>query len=311
MKPKNNQIIIYRTEDGEMKLEVKLENESVWLTQAQMAELFNCSVVNISLHLKSVFNEAELSKNSVIKEYLITALDGKNYMVKHYNLDAIISVGYRINSLRGTQFRIWATQKLREYIIKGFVMDDDRLASGRVSKGYFQEWEERIRKIRTSEANFYQKVRDIFATSVDYDSRTDYAKKFFAMIQNKFHYAITGFTAAEIVNDRIDSNKKNLGLTNWTGEIITRDQAEVAKNYLEEIELKRLNLLVDQFLSYAELQSVNERLMYMRDWVDELNGFLTFNKVKILNNAGTVSHENMEEKVRLELAKYNQKRLNS
>ena len=145
MKPKNNQIIIYRTEDGEMKLEVKLENESVWLTQAQMAELFNCSVVNISLHLKSVFNEAELSKNSVIKEYLITALDGKNYMVKHYNLDAIISVGYRINSLRGTQFRIWATQKLREYIIKGFVMDDDRLASGRVSKGYFQEWEERIR----------------------------------------------------------------------------------------------------------------------------------------------------------------------
>ena len=311
MKPKNNQIIIYRTEDGEMKLEVKLENESVWLTQAQMAELFNCSVVNISLHLKSVFNEAELSKNSVIKEYLITALDGKNYMVKHYNLDAIISVGYRINSLRGTQFRIWATQKLREYIIKGFVMDDDRLANGRVSKGYFQEWEERIRKIRTSEANFYQKVRDIFATSVDYDSRTDYAKKFFAMIQNKFHYAITGFTAAEIVNDRIDSNKKNLGLTNWTGEIITRDQAEVAKNYLEEIELKRLNLLVDQFLSYAELQSVNERLMYMRDWVDELNGFLTFNKVKILNNAGTVSYENMEEKVRLELAKYNQKRLNS
>jgi hypothetical protein len=305
----NNQIIIYSTPDGEMKLEVKLENETVWLSQKQMAELFNCNVVNISLHLKNVFNEAELSENSVIKEYLITAFDGKNYMVKHYNLDAIISVGYRINSLRGTQFRIWATQKLKEYIIKGFVLDDERLSDGRVAKTYFQELEERIRKIRSSEVNFYQKVRDIFATSVDYDSRTDYAKKFFAMVQNKFHYAITGLTASEIVNARIDSNKQNLGLTNWQGEIITREQAEIAKNYLGEIELKSLNLLVEQFLSYAERQVVKERLMYMKSWVDELNEFLIFNREKVLDNAGSVSHENMEEKVRLELAKYNQKRL--
>lgn len=188
-------------------------------------------------------------------------------------------------------------------------MDDERLADGRVKRSYFQEMEERIRKIRTSEANFYQKVKDIFATSVDYDSRTDYAKKFFAMVQNKFHYAITGLTASEIVNTRIDSSKYNLGLTNWQGEIITREQAEIAKNYLEELELKRLNLLVEQFLSYAELQTVKERLMYMKNWVDELNEFLIFNKEKILTNSGSVSHENMEEKVRLELAKYNRLRI--
>ena len=306
---KYGELVIYKSEDGLVKLEVKLENETVWLSQSQMAELFDCSVVNISLHLKNVFNEAELSENSVIKEYLITAFDGKNYMVKHYNLDAIISVGYRINSFRGTQFRIWATQKLREYIVKGFVLDDERLSDGRVARSYFQELEDRIRKIRTSEANFYQKVRDIFATSVDYDSRTDYAKKFFAMVQNKFHYAITGLTASEIINERIDSNKQNLGLTNWSGEIITREQAEVAKNYLEELELKKLNLLVEQFLSYAELQSVEEKLMYMRDWIKKLDEFIIFNEKKLLVDAGSISHRYMEEKVRLELAKYNQKKL--
>jgi len=309
MPEKNNQIIIYSTPDGEMKLEVKLENETVWLSQKQMAELFKCSLRNIGIHLQNVFNEAELSENSVMKDYFITASDNKKYTVKLYNLDAIISVGYRINSLRGTQFRIWATQKLREYIVKGFVLDDERLADGRVKRSYFQELEERIRKIRTSEANFYQKVKDIFATSVDYDPRTDYAKKFFAMVQNKFHYAITGLTASEIVANRIDSSKENLGLTNWSGEIITREQAEVAKNYLQELELRKLNLLVEQFLSYAELQSVEERLMYMKDWIKKLDDFIIFNEKKLLSNAGSVSHENMEEKVRLELAKYNQKKL--
>lgn len=238
-----------------------------------------------------------------------TAVDGKKYSVKLYNLDVIISVGYRVNSLRGTQFRIWATQKLREYIVKGFVLDDERLSDGRVAKSYFQELEERIRKIRTSETNFYQKVRDIFATSVDYDPRIDYAKKFFAIVQNKFHYAITGLTASEIVANRIDSNKQNLGLTNWAGEIITREQAEIAKNYLEELELKSLNLLVEQFLSYAERQSVKKRLMYMKNWVKRLDAFLIFNEEKVLNNSGSVSHENMEKKVRTELAKYNQKRV--
>jgi len=312
MYKKNNQIIIYSTEDGEMKLEVKLENETVWLSQKQMAELFNCSTDNISLHLKNVYFEGELNENLTTEESSVVQIEGNRKIlrsVKLYNLDAIISVGYRINSLRGTQFRIWATQKLREYIVKGFVFDDERLSDGRVKRSYFQELEERIRKIRTSEANFYQKVKDIFATSVDYDSRTDYAKKFFAMVQNKFHYAITGLTASEIVANRIDSNKENMGLTNWSGEIITREQAEVAKNYLEELELRRLNLLIEQFLSYAELQSVEERLMYMKDWINELNNFLTFNKKNILTNAGSVSRENIEEKVRLELAKYNQKKL--
>lgn len=312
MNEKNNQIIIYSTEDGEMKLEVKLENETVWLSQKQMAELFGCRPRNIGLHLQNVYSEAELSENQTTKDYFLVQKEGSKEVrrpIKHYNLDAIISVGYRVNSLRGTQFRIWATQKLREYIVKGFVLDDERLSDGRVAKTYFQELEERIRKIRTSETNFYQKVKDIFATSVDYNPQVDYAKKFFAMVQNKFHYAITGLTASEIVNSRIDSNKENLGLTNWSGEIIIREQAEVAKNYLEELELKRLNLLVEQFLSYAELQSVEERLMYMKDWIKKLDDFIIFNEKKVLDNAGLVSHENMENKVRTELAKYNQKRL--
>jgi len=305
----NNQIIIYNTEDGQTRIEVKLRAETVWLSQRQMAELFDCTVDNISLHLRNVFNEAELSENSVIEECSITANDGKSYLVKHYNLDAIISVGYRINSLRGTQFRMWATHKLREYIIKGFVMDDERLANGGVRRPYFQEWEERIRKIRTSEANFYQKVRDVFATSVDYNPKTDYAQRFFATVQNKFHFAITGLTASEIIISRIDSAKKNLGLTNWKGEVITREQAEIAKNYLEELELKRLNLLVEQFLSFAELQSVEQRVMYMKNWIDKLDGFLTLNDKEILPDAGGVSRSEMEQRVRQELAMYNQKQL--
>lgn len=306
---KNNQIIIYNTEDGQTKIEARVKDETVWLTQKQMAELFDCSVDNIGLHLKNVFKEAELKENSVTEESSVTASDSKNYIVKHYNLDAIISVGYRINSLRGTQFRIWATDKLKEYIIKGFVMDDERLAEGRVRKTYFEEWEERIRKIRTSEANFYQKVRDVFATSADYNSKADYAKLFYATVQNKFHYAITGLTAAEIVSARIDSQKENMGLTNWKGEIITREQAQIAKNYLEELELKRLNLLVEQFLSFAELQSVEQRVMYMKDWIHKLDGFLILNEKKILQSAGDISHLKMEKKVREELEKYNQKRL--
>jgi len=308
-KEQNNKIILYNTEDGEAKIEVQLDGETVWLSQKQMAELFDCTTDNISLHLKNVFNEAELSENSVTEEYSVTAADGKNYKVKHYNLDAIISVGYRINSLRGTQFRIWATQKLKEYIMKGFVMDDERLSEGRVKKTYFEEWEERIRRIRTSEANFYQKVRDVFATSVDYNPKTDYAQKFFATVQNKFHFAITGLTAAEIIVKRIDSKKENLGLTNWKGKIITREQAQIAKNYLAELELKRLNLLVEQFLSFAELQSVEQRVMHMKNWIEKLDGFLILNEKEILENTGSVSHLEMEKIVREKLREYNQKQL--
>ena len=222
----NNKIIIYNTADGEIKIEVKVEHETVWLTQKQMAELFDCTVDNVMLHLKNIYFEGELAKESTTEDSSVVQKEGDRVITRPmrlYNLDAIISVGYRINLLRGTQFRIWATQKLRDYIIKGFAMDDERLAEGRVHRTYFEEWEERIRKIRTSEANFYQKVRDVFATSADYNPKLDYAKQFFATVQNKFHFAITGLTAAEIVHSRVDCSKENLGLTNWKGEIITRE----------------------------------------------------------------------------------------
>lgn len=308
----NNQIIIYSTEDGRTKLEVRLHGETVWLSQKQMANLFDCSVDNIILHLKNIYSEGELDEQATAEESSVVQKEGLREVkrqIQTYNLDAIISVGYRVNSLRGTQFRIWATQRLKEYIVKGFTMDDERLAEGNVAKSYFEELEERIRKIRTSEKNFYQKVRDVFATSVDYNPKVDYAKQFFAIVQNKFHFAITGLTATEIVIKRVDSGKVNMGLTNWKGEIITREQAEIAKNYLEELELKRLNLLVEQFLSFAELQSVEKRVMYMKDWIQKLDSFLILNDKEILGDAGSVSHKDMEQKVRSELVKFNQKQL--
>jgi len=308
----NNQIIIYSTEDGQTKVEVKVQDETVWLSQKQMAELFDKDVKTVSEHIKNIFLEEELVENSTIRNFQIVQKEGERTVtraVDHYDLDVIISVGYRVSSLRGTQFRMWATRKLREYIVKGFVLDDERLEGGKVAKPYFEELEERIRKIRTSEANFYQKVRDVFATSVDYSPKADYAKQFFSIVQNKFHFAITGLTAAEIVTSRIDSNKENLGLTNWKGEVITRDQAEIAKNYLQELELRRLNLLVEQFLSFAELQSVEQRVMYMRNWMEKLDGFLILNDKEILVDTGDVSRKVMEEKVRQELARFNQREL--
>src|SRR3972149_3030685 len=303
----DNQIIIYNTEDGEIKIEARMKDETVWLTQDQMADLFDKAKSTINEHIQNVYDEKELILENTMRKFGNSEFSTKP--TNYYNLDVIISVGYRVKSLRGTQFRIWATDKLKEYIIKGFVMDDERLAEGRVRKTYFEEWEERIRRIRTSEANFYQKVRDVFATSADYNHKTDYAKLFYSTVQNKFHYAITGLTAAEIVSARINSQKENMGLTNWKGNILTREQAQIAKNYLEELELKRLNLLVEQFLSFAELQSVEQRVMYMRDWIIKLDDFLILNDKKILQSAGDISHLKMEKKVREELKKYNQKRL--
>jgi len=305
----DSQIIIYNTEGGETKIEVRMKNETVWLTQDQMAELFDKAKSTINEHIQHIYDEKELVLEETMRKFGNSEFSTKP--TNYYNLDVIISVGYRVKSLRGTQFRIWATQKLKEYIIKGFVMDDERLAEGRVRKTYFEEWEERIRKIRTSEANFYQKVRDVFATSAYYNPKLDYAKQFFSTVQNKFHYAITGLTAAEIVTKRIDSKKDNLGLTNWKGEVITREQAEIAKNYLEELELKRLNLLVEQFLSFAELQSVEKRVMYMNNWIEKLDNFLILNDKEILVDTGNASHKNMEQKVRLELEKFNQKQIES
>ena len=306
---RNNQLIIYNTVDGQTKIEVRIKDDTVWLSQKQMAELFDKDVRTINEHIKNVFFEGELAENSVIRKFRITASDGKMYTTNFYNLDVIISVGYRVKSLHGTQFRIWATQKLRDYIIKSFAMDDERLAEGRVAKTYFEEWEDRIRRIRTSEANFYQKVRDVFATSADYNPKADYAKLFYATVQNKFHFAITGLTVAEIVSSRVDSKKENLGLTNWKGEIITREQAQIVKNYLQKLELKRLNLLVEQFLSFAELQSVEQRVMYMKNWIQKLDEFLILNDKEILQNAGNVSHLKMEKKVREQLEKYNKQKI--
>lgn len=308
MAEKNNKIIIYNTEDGQTKIAVWLEDETVWLTQTQMAELFDKDARTISEHIQNIYNDGELQKGLSLRKSGNSGI-GLNKPTNYYNLDVIISVGYRVNSHRGTQFRVWATQKLKEYIVKGFAMDDERLAEGKVHKTYFEEWEERIRKIRTSEANFYQKVRDVFSTSADYNPKLDYAKLFFSTVQNKFHYAITGQTAAEIVAKRVDGEKTNLGLTNWKGEIITREQAQIAKNYLEELELKRLNLLVEQFLSFAELQSVEKRVMYMKDWLKKLDDFLILNDKEILNNAGDISRRDMERKVREELERFNQKQL--
>lgn len=302
-----NQILLYRTEDGSTEIEVSLQDETVWLSQAQMAELFQRNVPTINEHIKNVYEEGELEKKPTIRKFRIVQQEGKRQVARNidfYNLDVIISVGYRVKSHRGTQFRIWATQKLKEYIIKGFVIDDERMEGGKST--YFDELIERVRRIRTSEKNFYQKVRDVFATSIDYDPGTDYAKQFYATVQNKFHYAIHGHTAAELITRRIDSKKPFMGLTSWTGQIISRKDAEIAKNYLEELEIKRLELLVEQFLSFAELRSLEKIPMYMNDWIKKLDGFLVLNEKKILTHAGKVSHSEMENKVRAELANYNE-----
>jgi len=305
----NSQILLYQTKDGQAKIEVKLENETVWLSQKQMSELFGCTVENIIFHLQNIFKSGELSEKSTTKDYLVVQKEGSreiNRTVKSYNLDAIISVGYRINSLRGTQFRIWATQRLREYIIKGFTMDDERLAEGETTTGinYFKELLERVRKIRASEKNLYEKVRDIFATSIDYNSSDEQAKEFYANVQNKFHYAIVGQTAAEIVVNRIDGQKENLGLTNWKGVEIKRKDAEIAKNYMLEKELRQLYLIVEQFLSFSELRIEREKPMYMADWTRKLNDFLKSNEMEILQGKGNVSHQKMEEVVKKELKEY-------
>lgn len=301
-------IVIYTTEDGQAKLQVRMENETVWLTQKQMAELLQCSADNIGLHLKNIFKEGELSENSVTEEYSVTASDGKKYNVKHYNLDVIISVGYRVKSLRGTQFRIWATQRLREYIIKGFVLDDERLKQQGGRSRYFEELLQRIRDIRSSERNFYQKVTDIYATSIDYRKDDDLTQEFFATVQNKMHYAVHGHTAAEIVAKRADSKKTMMGLTGFKGDYITANDITVAKNYLAEDELKQLNLIVSMYLDFAELQTVKGRLMKMKDWITKLDEFLKISERGLLKDAGKISAEQAASKARQEFEKYRKDR---
>lgn len=304
---KNNpqsQIIIYQAEDGQAKINVHFEGETAWLTQKLMAELFEVVIPTVNEHLKNIFRTGELSEHSVIRNFLITAEDGKVYDTKHYNLDVIIALGYRVNSKRATQFRVWATARLRDYIIKGFALDDERMKQGGERARYFEELLQRVRDIRSSERNFYQKVTDIYATSIDYRKDDDLTKKFFATVQNKMHYAVHGHTAAEMVSLRADSTKPMMGLSNFKGKYITAEDVKIAKNYLSEKELKQLNLIVSLYLDFAELQATNERAMKMAEWVGKLDDFLKLSEKKLLLNAGKISAEKASEKAEGEFAKY-------
>jgi len=284
--PPGGQFLVYQTTDGKLKIDVRFEGETVWLTQQHMAELFQTTKQNVGQHLKSIFAEGELVPNSVVKESFTTAADGKNYATRFYNLDAIISVGYRVKSALATRFRIWATQRLREYIVKGFVLDDERLKNPDQPFDYFEELMRRIQDIRTSERRFYQKITDIYATSIDYDPTQEVSLWFFKTVQNKVHWAITGQTTAEIVHERVDAAKPNLGLTNWRGAVIRKQDVSIAKNYLTEPELAALNNLVEQYLIFAQGQAMRRVAMHMADWITKLDGFLTLNERDILTHAG-------------------------
>jgi len=307
----NSQIVIYQTENGITKLEVRLENETVWLSQKLMAELFQTTIANINIHLKNIFEEGELNSTSVIKEYLITAADGKNYKTNFYNLDAIISVGYRIKSHVATRFRQWATQHIKEYIVKGFVMDDERLKNPNQPFDYFEELLRRIQDIRTSERRFYQKITDIYATSTDYDPTLETSIVFFQTVQNKIHWAITGKTAAEIISQRAKSENPNMGLTSWKGAKPRKQDVSIAKNYLTEDELLALNNLTEQYLVFAEGQAMRKIPMHMKDWIEKLNGFLKLNDREILMHAGKISHKLATEMAESEYEKFNQTQINT
>ncbi|MBF0571722.1 MAG: virulence RhuM family protein [Candidatus Omnitrophica bacterium] len=303
-----SQIILYQTDDVQTKIQVKMEDETVWLTQDQMADLFNKGRTTITEHIQNAFKEGELDEKSVCREFRRTGTDGKEYGVKHYNLDVIISVGYRVKSLQGTQFRIWATQRLKEYIIKGFTLDDERLKQGGQKERYFQELLQRIRDIRSSERNFYQKVTDIYVTSIDYRKDEKITNEFFATVQNKMHYAVHGHTAAEIISKRADRKKPMMGLTSFKGNYITAQDIKIAKNYLTEGELKQLNLIVSMYLDFAELQATNGRLMKMADWITKLDDFLKLSERGRLTNAGSVSAEAAAQKAEEEFGKYRKER---
>jgi len=297
----HSELLLYQSEDGKIKIQVRLENNTVWLTQADMVELFQSSKSNISEHIKHIFEEGELSEDTVVRKFRTTAADGKSYEVKHYNLDVIISVGYRVKSLRGTQFRIWATERLREYLIKGFTMNDDLLKQG---GGYFEELLERIRNIRSSEKVFYRKVLEIYATSIDYDPRAEITQKFFQTVQNKLHWAAHGHTAAEIIYQRASASKPFMGLTTFKGKKPTKQEIAVAKNYLAEEELKVLNRLVTAYLDIAEINAMQHKPMYMKDWIEMLDGFIKMSMQDVLTNAGKISAELAQKKALAEYETY-------
>jgi hypothetical protein len=295
--PPSGQLLIYQ--DGGLRLQVRLDGRTVWLSQAAIADLFQTSKQNVSLHLQNIFEEQELGQDSVVKEYLTTAADGKQYRTLHYNLDAILAVGYRVRSSRGTAFRQWATARLSELLVKGFTLDDERIKAGRtVGESYFDELLARIRDIRASERLFYQKITDIYATSIDYDADAELTQLFFQTVQNKMHWAAHGHTAAELVRQRADATKPNMGLTTWknapAGPVRKGDVA-IAKNYLAQDEIEALNLIVSAYLDFAELQARSHRPMHMADWITKLDDFIRLSDHEILPHAGRVSHQQAEE----------------
>ena len=308
--PNNSDFILYTSQDGEVRVDVFVNDETVWLTQKAMQELFDRSKSTVSEHISNVFKEAELNEIQVVRKFRTTADDGKEYEVSYYNLDVIISVGYRIKSQRGTQFRIWATKTLKEFIIKGFVLDDKRLKQGGqvFGKDYFEELLERIREIRASERRFYQKITDIYAQcSIDYDLKSDLTINFYKTVQNKLHWAITGNTAAEIIDTRANAKNPNMGLNSWKnspdGKILKSD-TNIAKNYLFEKEISELNRLVELYLNFAELQAERNIPMKMNEWVEALDSFLKINRYDLLNNSGKISHDIAIKKAELEYLKF-------
>ena len=305
MEEKGN-ILLYQTEDGQSKIEVTLSGDTVWLSLEQMAELFQRNKSTISRHIRNVFEEGELEADSVVAYFATTATDGKSYRVGYYNLDMIISVGYRVKSLRGARFRQWATQVLKEYLVKGFALNDDLLK--RAGGGnYFDELLARIRDIRSSEKVFYRKILEIYALSIDYDPRAETTKLFFKTVQNKMHFSVHGQTAAEVIYTRADAEKDFMGLTTWTGALPKRSDAEYAKNYLTEDELDTLNRIVSLYLDFAELQAKSHTPLYMKDWIKKLDDFLKLSGKELLLHAGTVSAELAKEKANVEYDKFRQR----
>ena len=308
--PTNSQFGLYQDDNGITNVNVRFDGTDVWLSQQQIAQLFDTSQQNISLHISSILDEGELSKEATHKYFLLVRKEGNRSVkrqIEHYSLDMIIAIGYRVKSQVATRFRQWATQRLHEYIQKGFTIDDERLKGN--GNRYFRELLQRIRDIRSSERNLYQQVTDIYATAIDYDPRTDITRQFFATVQNKMHYAAHQHTAAEVIYERVDSDKPMVGMTSFKGDYITRDDVRIAKNYLSEKELQILNLLVSQYLDFAELQAIEELSMTMKQWIEKLDNILTVGNRPLLNNAGTVSHKQAVEKATQEFEEYRRKEM--
>ena len=307
MKDDRNEVILYRDESGNAEMSVLFSGEDVWVTQAQLAELYHSSKQNVSQHIMSIYEDDELDREATVKKFLTVQREGNREVkrnIDHYNLDVIIAVGYRIQSPIATRFRRWATQRLHEYIQKGFAIDDERLQEG--GTRYFKELLQRIRDIRASERNFYQQVTDVFATSTDYDPRSELTREFFSTVQNKLHYAVHEHTAAELIYERADHDKPLMGMTSFKGKYIVKDDVRIAKNYLSEIELKRLGLLVSQFLDYAEFQAMDMKPMSMKDWIDALDNMIVSHQRQILVGSGTVTREEAFEKAEREYELYRQ-----